>query len=331
MKSRVTRQDVARLAGVSTAVVSYVINDGPRPVSAAAKERVLAAIEATGYAPNRAAQALVSGRSRSIGLLIPNAKNLFLAELTHALGKCAFEANYTLVLGDAADSTERERELVRHFMNQQLGGFIWYSVDQPVPVKLLRQHCPTTVLLNATASTPTTPNAVKMMVDEKKQGYMAMQHLICRGSEQLAVLAGPAHRENTQARLAGSNQAASEYGRQIRQVEFTDFTEAAGAKAFERFKDIDGLVTANERQALGVLHAANLAGVAIPETLKVVAINGTEFAKFASPGLSTVDQDVAYLARKTIEVMENPREEVEIPVMMRARESSGGSRNETNS
>ena len=72
--ARVTRDDVARVAGTSTAVVSYVINDGPRPVAAATRARVLAAVEELGYRPNRVAQAMARRRTNLLGMVVPDAR-----------------------------------------------------------------------------------------------------------------------------------------------------------------------------------------------------------------------------------------------------------------
>ena len=76
---KVTRNDVAKLAGTSSAVVSYVINNGPKPVSDKTRKKVLEAIKLTGYQPNNIARALVSGKSRCLGLIIPNISNPFIA------------------------------------------------------------------------------------------------------------------------------------------------------------------------------------------------------------------------------------------------------------
>ena len=98
----VTRADVARRAGTSTAVVSYVINDGPRPVAAETRRRVLDAIAELGYRPNRVAQALRGQRSRVLGLIVPDISNPFYAELARIIENCADLYGYTLVLGTVA-------------------------------------------------------------------------------------------------------------------------------------------------------------------------------------------------------------------------------------
>ena len=87
--AKVTRDDVARLAGTSTAVVSYVINNGPRPVAPATRERVLAAIKQLGYRPDRVAQAMASRRTDLIGMIVPDARQPFFAEMAHAVEQAA--------------------------------------------------------------------------------------------------------------------------------------------------------------------------------------------------------------------------------------------------
>ena len=80
-----TRNDVARLAGVSTAVVSYVVNDGPRPVAPATRARVLDAIAKLGYRPNTVARSLITGKSGLIGLVVPDVENPYFASLARSV------------------------------------------------------------------------------------------------------------------------------------------------------------------------------------------------------------------------------------------------------
>src|SRR4051794_7921304 len=110
-----TRDDVARLAGTSPAVVSYVLNDGPRPVSAPTRERVLAAVAELGYRPNRVARALRAKRTRAFGLIAPDASNPFFAALARAIEDAAYADGYTLLVGNSADDPEREASYVRTF------------------------------------------------------------------------------------------------------------------------------------------------------------------------------------------------------------------------
>ena len=97
-----TRDDVARLAAVSSAVVSYVVNDGPRPVAPATRARVLDAIAKLDYRPNKAARSLITGRSHLLGLIVPDLENQYFAGLAKAVEKEAGERGLRLVLAQSA-------------------------------------------------------------------------------------------------------------------------------------------------------------------------------------------------------------------------------------
>jgi len=127
-----TRDDVARLAGVSSAVVSYVVNDGPRPVAAATKARVLDAIDKLGYRPNTAARSLITGRSDLIGLVVPDVENQYFATLAKAVEKAAAARGVRLVLGQA--QPDYLPELVESLAGHQVDGIITAT---PPPADLI--------------------------------------------------------------------------------------------------------------------------------------------------------------------------------------------------
>jgi LacI family transcriptional regulator len=111
----VTRDDVARAAGVSTAVVSYVVNSGPRPVAAATAERVRRAINELGYRPNGVARALVTNRTYALAFIVPDNSNSFYAMLSQLVETAAFRHGYTLLLGNTMEEPDREFEYVEAF------------------------------------------------------------------------------------------------------------------------------------------------------------------------------------------------------------------------
>ncbi|MFE4582476.1 LacI family DNA-binding transcriptional regulator, partial [Streptomyces chartreusis] len=120
--AKVTRDDVARLAGTSTAVVSYVINNGPRPVAPATRERVLAAIKELGYRPDRVAQAMASRRTDLIGLIVPDARQPFFGEMAHAVEWAAAERGKMVLVGNSDYVGEREVHYLRAFLGMRVSG-----------------------------------------------------------------------------------------------------------------------------------------------------------------------------------------------------------------
>lgn len=125
--AKVTRDDVARLAGTSTAVVSYVINNGPRPVAPATREKVVAAIEQLGYRPNSVAQAMASRRTNLIGMVVPDARQPFFAEMAHAVERAASERGKLVLIGNSDYVDDREVHYVRAFLGMRVSGLILVS------------------------------------------------------------------------------------------------------------------------------------------------------------------------------------------------------------
>ena len=126
----VTHDDVARRAGVSPAVVSYVINSGPRPVSADARGGVLKAIAELGYRPDGLARSLRLGRSHAIGLVLPDTTNPFFAEMAQAVEDAAYATGYTVLICTTSDDVERERAHIVNLASRRVDGLILMSIDQ---------------------------------------------------------------------------------------------------------------------------------------------------------------------------------------------------------
>lgn len=125
----VTNRDVAARAGTSTAVVSYVFNNGPRNVSPATREKVLRAAAELNYQPNALARALSQGRTASIGLLVPDIANRFFGELARALENAAATRGNLLVVGNAGLDSEGERSHIAAFVKRRVDGVVLVSVE----------------------------------------------------------------------------------------------------------------------------------------------------------------------------------------------------------
>lgn len=151
-----TRTDVARLAGVSTAVVSYVTNDGPRPVAAATREKVLAAMRELDYRPNAVARALRLQRAQAVGLVVPDVSNTYFGALARELSNQAFTAGYALLLGDSDDDPDRERAQIESLVSHQIDGLIIVSL---APDSVADVNGTPTVYLNQRSSPASCPSS----------------------------------------------------------------------------------------------------------------------------------------------------------------------------
>lgn len=305
-RGKVTRDDVAKAAGTSVAVVSYVVNNGPRPVAPDTRNRVLAAIEETGYRPDSIARALASGSTRTYGLIVPNVANPFIASLAHAIEDAAFQRGLALLLGDSADDPLREAELVNTFLQHQIDGLIFYGVDRDhVWLEQALGRIPVVVLDDGDPL----PGSAGVRVDERAAAAAATQHLIEHGYRRIGTIAGPLAQQNSQDRANGWRDALKTASMQPDEdllIE-ADYTRTGGFNATEQFLGLsdrpDALFIANEQQSIGFLAAAHEAGVRVPEDIAIICFNGTTNGEYTIPALSTVEQPITEIAAHAVDLI----------------------------
>ncbi|WP_072086274.1 LacI family DNA-binding transcriptional regulator [Yersinia pekkanenii] len=302
-----TRSDVAREAGTSVAVVSYVINNGPRPVAPATKQRVLDAIKKTGYRPNEIARALACGTTKTYGLVVPNISNPFISSMAHALQREAFANGQVLLLGDAGDSRQRELELINNLLHRQVDGLLYTSVDRHPYIELIQATGTPFVMLDRVDAAQQT---CAIRVDERAAAFQATQHLIEHGHREIAIICGPLDMLNTQDRVNGWQDALQQAGLSVRH-EWTfsaDYTRPGGYQAAQQMLKgplPQALFATNELQALGCLRAMAEHNLTAPRDLALVCFNGTVESEYNVPSLTTVRQPVDAMAKTAIEMLKN--------------------------
>lgn len=306
---RVTRDEVAKLAGTSTAVVSYVINNGPRPVSESTRSRVLAAIEQTRYRPNGIAKALAAGSSRTYGLVVPDISNPFFAAIAHAVEDEIFDAGMVLLLGDAAESKEREEEILSIFQQQQIDGLLFIGTDNhPHVQSIARTGTPVVVLDRVDEDNL----AASVVVDNVAGAVAATEHLIGHGYTEIAFIGGPDGLSTSTDRKAGwlAAMTAADLAIKPEWMLEADFSKAGGLDAGRRLLGQSRLPRAvfagNDQQAIGLLRVAYETGIRVPEDLAVFTFDGTTDAEFSAPPLSTIRQPIEEIAKSAVRLLLNP-------------------------
>lgn len=301
----VTRRDVARLAGTSEAVVSYVLNDGPRGVAPATKERVLSAVAELGYRPNAVARSLRMQRTMTFGLVVPDNSNPFFAELARSIEEVGFEYGYTMLLGNATDDEEREAAYVRTLLDRQVDGLMlapshgastWTAElsEATVPRLVLDRELPI-------------PNAAHVIVDNAAGGYAATRHLVEHGRRRIGCLAGIAGAHPTVDRVAGWQRALREadIDPAAMPIMHTPFGREhgylGGRRLLADIASLDALFVASDEQAIGLLRAAAELGVKVPDDLAICAFDGIGASAYTVPSLTTVRQPLEEIGRHAVE------------------------------
>ena len=300
-----TIADVARRAGTSTAVVSYVVNDGPRPVSQATRARVKAAIDELGYRPNRLARALVRQRSSLLGLVIPDSQNAFFSELGLAIEQAAFERGYLVLLGNTTASASREAHYVRAFTDSGADGLlVASSLSGAALARLLPAARPFCVTLRRR---PAKVHASSVVADDFEGGALATMHLLAHGYPDVACIAGGDRLDPVAARVRGWQSARLSAGleKATGVLVAGSCDRSGGYKAAERlFTEHPGasaIFAATDEQAIGVLRAAAERGRRVPCDVGVIGFDGVRESSFTVPALTTVFHPIKSLGRQAVE------------------------------
>lgn len=305
---RVTRTEVARLAGTSVAVVSYVINNGPRPVAEKTRQRVLEAIGRSGYRPNGVARALASGSTKTFGLVVPNIANPFVAAMAHALLQESLQEGHVMLLGDAGEDHDRELEVIHALLNRQVDGLFYASVDSHPHIDMIKASGTPLIMLDRIDPQP---GISVLRVDERRAARQLTEHLLDHGYREIGLICGPPEMSNAHDRTNGWRDAMQAYGVAINDawIWSTSYRRDGGYAAAQRMLQLDKLPRAlfisNEMQAMGLLCALAERGISVPEQLALVCFNGTELAAYQQPKLTTVRQPLDQLAQAAISMLKN--------------------------
>ena len=286
--TRATIADVAKLSGVSTTTVSHVPT-GKRPVAAATRERVQAAVRELGYRPNHVARNLRVGSSQMVAVVVPDITNPFYSQLTRGLAD-ALGARYGSYVCSTDGSGARERFFIEDAVARGVDGIVMSSVDpEAEPASAHAALGTPTVCVGGGLDTPEVDGVLPA---DRDGSYAAVQHLLTRGAERVAMIAGP--RSTAASRLEGYHLALEAHpGATQRPVVVNgDFTRSSGRVAMTRLmrtrRRPDAVFCANDLMAIGALDAVRELGLRVPEDVRLVGFDDIEAASLVSPALTTV-------------------------------------------
>ncbi|MDY7578782.1 LacI family DNA-binding transcriptional regulator [Herbaspirillum sp. RTI4] len=301
-----TIKQVARLAGVSFTTVSHVIND-TRPVSAAARARVLAAVEQLHYVPSALARSLKSQHTGTIGLIIPNNTNPYFSEVALGIEDYCYRAGYSVILCNFGDDPARQRNYLNVLLGKRCDGLIMAALGQADGELLHTKKIPVVLLDRA----PRGHAFDAVDVDHVAGGMLAAQHLLELGRHRIACIGGPEDILLSRQRIEGVHIALEQAGLHLasalcRNADFTSmggYQQASSLLCLPPLQRPDAIFCCNDLMAIGVLRAAAEAGIAVPQALAVVGFDDIDLAQFVHPALTSVSQNARALGRMTAQCL----------------------------
>lgn len=300
----VTLEEVARLANVSRATASRVVN-GDRRVGEAARSAVEGAVRQLGYVPNPAARSLVTRRSDSVAVVItePTGRlfgDPFFPRLLRGISDALADGGLQLVLLMPQGPADEPR-VARYLSGGHTDGVLLVSLHgaDPLPGDLRGRGIPVVV-----AGRPTAAGLTYVDVDNRGGAAAAVRHLLETGRRRIGTIAGPQDMAPGADRLAGYRDALSSAGFGIddERVSIADFTldggRAAMAALLERDPGVDGVFAASDLMALGAMDVLRAAGRRIPEDVALVGFDDSPLAESATPPLSSIRQPIEEMGRE---------------------------------
>lgn len=286
-------KDVARLAGVSPATVSRVLNgsDGVRPDTRA---RVMAAVRQLNFSPSAMAKGLREGRSGTAGICVPDLSSMFFMEVVKGVENTLALSDYRLVMCDSQNQMKKERENCRWLLSGGVDALILIGpmMEQAALEELAALGTPVGLFGRQLDH----PNVTYVTVENRVTAFRATEHLINHGHRKIAFVRGTPGVVDGEQREAGYREALAQYGLPFRSEWAVNghFTEEGGMRALDALLELPerptAVFAANDEMAIGILVEARRLGLSVPEELAVVGFDNIRLARLISPALTTVNQ-----------------------------------------
>jgi LacI family transcriptional regulator len=324
---------VARQANVSVATVSRTINR-VSTVNPKMAQRVWEVIEKLNYFPDTQARALVSGRSRLLGLIVSEITNPFFPELIQRFEDIAVEHGYEILISSTNYDPRRMSLCIRRMLERRAEGVavMTFGVEKPLLEQLAARNVP----LVFVDVGPERPGISLLRVDYRTGIQQGVKHLAELGHRDIAFISGPSPLHSAQSRLTAFTTAVKESGLRVEGEWLVegDHTMEGGTAAMGKLLKSKHVPTAvmcsNDMTAIGVLHKLYRAGLKAPDDCSVIGFDDIHIAQMTTPPLTTIQMSCLDLAQAAVTALRAYREEdlqpqrsYKIPTRLIVRESTG--------
>ena len=303
---RATITDVAKLAGVSKATVSHVIND-TRFVEPATRQRVLEAIDELGYQPSLIARSLITNNTKTIGLIVSNISNVFFGEILNGIEEITRPAGYSIIICNTNEILEREEFFIDLLLRQRVDGIIAAAVSQYSDTlsKVSTQHTPIVYVDRLFEDL----EGAFVSANNYKGAYDGTEHIISHGHTEIGVLAGFLRLSTMRDRLAGFKDCLESHSIQVTNewlVESSLQIESAKEVALQLLSRPDrpsALLANNNMLSLGALLAIHELKLRCPEDISIVGFDDHPWAVVSHPPLTVIRQPSRLIGTHAAELL----------------------------
>ena len=331
-----TRNDVARLAGVSSATVSYVVNNGPRKVTEKTRQKVLRAIEQLSYQPSAVARSLRTKKTLTIGVIVSDILNPVISAVAKGIEDEILPHNYGMILCNSDEDPDRELTFLNMLLSKQVDGIILMPTCENVHflLSLAEEKFPL-VLVDRSIEGLSVDN---ILWENESGAYQATRHLLEQGHQRIGLVSLPMHLTPGHERVSGYDRALREAGLPYDPALVIEgsFKAEKGPKLAEPLFSLadppTALLVSSNRLFIGVLEYLKEHHIIMPRDIAVVVFDDVPFYSFSSPSITAVRsaadafglQAACLLEQAITHDGKHQAEVIRFPVELVVRESSVG-------
>jgi LacI family repressor for deo operon, udp, cdd, tsx, nupC, and nupG len=306
--SKIGIKDIANKSGVSSATVSRALRN-PELVSENTRNRVLKAVEETGYKPNRFGASLRTQKSGNVVVVMPDITNQVNAGIIRAIEEEAHKAGYCVLLGDTRSRKDREQHYADMVTSGQADGILIFTPNLPFT---LRDDLPVAEQLPPMVNScePIDNDEIyKVLIDNQAGAKAAVQHLLDLGHTNIAAVMGPKDTPSSLDRLAGYRKALTDANIEVNEnfIIRGDYRTESGIMAMEKLLRLRQRPTAvfcfSDDMAIGAMNTLREYDYRIPEDISVIGFDDISYSKLIYPKLTTIRQPLEDIGRSCMHLL----------------------------
>ncbi|KRF52402.1 LacI family transcriptional regulator [Bacillus sp. Soil745] len=314
-KGRVTLQQVAKHAGVSTSTASLIVRNNPR-ISEATRKKVLKSMHELGYVYDRIAANLRSQSSDTVGIIITDISNTFFSEFLIGVHDALDEVGYTVLLGTTFDSVAKQDHLLSTMMEHRVGGLILCPVSESSQDTIERLNEIDTPMVLAVRELPGV-NSDYVGIDYPEGARIAVDHLLGKGHKRIALLGGIKESSTWIERMEGYREALSRAGLEVDESLVIDSapTREGGLEAVLKVLDNPNPPTAifcfSDLIAFGVMQGLMMKGITPGKDIDIVGFDNVPVAEIYHPPLTTISSFPRRIGKEAANLLYQQMEKIE--------------------
>lgn len=295
MKKKVTIHDIAQELNITASTVSRALQDHPR-ISDSTKKAVIKVAKKLNYQPNQIAAALRSGKSKILGILVPNIDRSFFSSVVYGIEQIANKQGYNVMIVQSHDEYKKEVETVNALLNAKVDGIIASHAKETVDFshfeKVLKNNIPLIFFDRANDDL----GVSHVLLDDFMAAFKATEHLIRQGCSKIAHFTSYRKVSIYKERLRGYREALQAANIPVDEnLIFTSDLELKDGqeimhKIIDNKIEVHGIISASALGAMGALRVCKEKGLKIPEDIAIAGFSNEVFTEFTEPPITTVEQ-----------------------------------------